>query len=42
MKPAVQWPLHPAPMDGEALSSWLRRIAFVYDRWAFALFGGLI
>ena len=27
MKPAGRWPLHLAPLDGEALSSWLRRIA---------------
>jgi hypothetical protein len=25
-----RWPLHPAPTDGEALSSWLRRIAGCY------------
>ena len=25
-----RWPLHPAPIDGEALSSWLRRIADCY------------
>ena len=31
MKPAARWPLHLAPPDGEALSSWLRRIALVYD-----------
>lgn len=31
MRPADRWPLHPAPADGEALSSWLRRIAFAYD-----------
>lgn len=30
MRPAVRWPLHPAPLDGEALSSWLRRIAGGY------------
>lgn len=30
MKPAVRWPVHPAPLDGEALSSWLRRIADSY------------
>lgn len=27
----VRWPLHPAPVDGEALTSWLRRIARQYD-----------
>lgn len=26
-----RWPVHPAPMPGEALSSWLRRIAARYD-----------
>lgn len=31
MKPAVRWPVHPAPLDGEALSSWLRRIADSYQ-----------
>lgn len=25
-----RWPLHPAPIDGEALSSWLHRIAACY------------
>jgi hypothetical protein len=25
------WPLHPKPIDGEALSSWLDRVAAVYD-----------
>jgi len=31
VNPAVRWPLHPAPLDGEALSSWLRRIAATYQ-----------
>lgn len=31
MKPAVRWPVHPAPLDGEALSSWLSRIADSYQ-----------
>lgn len=31
MRPGVRWPLHPAPVEGEALSSWLRRLAFVYN-----------
>ncbi|WP_090956790.1 TniQ family protein [Arthrobacter sp. ov118] len=26
-----RWPLHPAPLPGESLSSWLRRIADRYD-----------
>lgn len=26
-----RWPVHPAPVPGEALSSWLRRIAVRYD-----------
>ncbi|HPE81906.1 MAG TPA: TniQ family protein [Gammaproteobacteria bacterium] len=30
MKPAPRWPLHPAPKEGEALSSWLHRIAACY------------
>ncbi|HNG81978.1 MAG TPA: TniQ family protein, partial [Burkholderiaceae bacterium] len=30
MKPAPRWPLHPAPMEGEALSSWLNRVALCY------------
>jgi hypothetical protein len=30
MRPAARWPLHPAPVEGEALSSWLRRIAACY------------
>jgi hypothetical protein len=25
-----RWPVHPAPIDGEALSSWLRRISRIY------------
>lgn len=28
---AVRWPLHPRPRTGEALSSWLARIADAYD-----------
>ena len=31
MKPPDRWPLHPAPVEGEALSSWLRRIAASYE-----------
>ncbi len=31
MRPPARWPLHPAPLEGEALSSWLRRIAASYD-----------
>ncbi len=31
MKPPGRWPLHPAPIDGEALSSWLRRLAAEYQ-----------
>lgn len=31
MKPLWRWPLHPAPKEGEALSSWLRRIASYYQ-----------
>lgn len=31
MKPPDRWPLHPGPIDGEALSSWLRRIAASYQ-----------
>ncbi|WP_407222704.1 TniQ family protein [Escherichia coli] len=30
MKPAPHWPLHPAPREGEALSSWLNRVALCY------------
>lgn len=30
MKPASRWPLHPVPVEGEALSSWLHRIAGCY------------
>lgn len=30
MKLASRWPLHPAPVEGEALSSWLHRIAGCY------------
>ena len=30
MKPAPRWPLHPAPREGEALSSWLNRVAACY------------
>ena len=30
MKPASRWPLHPAPIEGEALSSWIHRIAACY------------
>jgi hypothetical protein len=29
--PAPRWPLHPAPKEGEALSSWLNRIAACYQ-----------
>lgn len=31
MTPAPRWPLHPAPKEGEALSSWLNRIAACYQ-----------
>ncbi|MGO1500350.1 MAG: TniQ family protein [Marinobacter sp.] len=31
MRPAVRWPLHPAPKEGEALSSWLQRVAACYQ-----------
>lgn len=31
MTAARRWPLHPAPIDGEALSSWLHRIADCYN-----------
>lgn len=30
MKPPQRWPLHPTPVEGEALSSWLHRIARCY------------
>lgn len=30
MSGPLRWPVHPAPNDGEALSSWLRRIAGCY------------
>ena len=30
MKPTPRWPLHPAPREGEALSSWLNRVAACY------------
>lgn len=30
MKPATRWPLHPAPRESEALSSWLNRVAACY------------
>jgi hypothetical protein len=31
VKPAPRWPLHPAPKEGEALSSWLNRVAACYQ-----------
>lgn len=31
MRPLSRWPLHPAPLIGEALSSWLYRIARCYQ-----------
>jgi len=31
VKPPTRWPLHPAPKEGEALSSWLQRIAACYQ-----------
>ena len=31
MSPAQRWPLHPAPKEGEALSSWLHRVADCYQ-----------
>jgi hypothetical protein len=30
VRPSPRWPLHPAPVEGEALSSWLSRIARRY------------
>ena len=31
MSQAQRWPLHPAPEEGEALSSWLHRVADCYE-----------
>lgn len=31
MKEVPRWPLHPAPREGEALSSWLHRVASCYE-----------
>jgi hypothetical protein len=31
VKSAPRWPLHPAPREGEALSSWLNRVAACYQ-----------
>jgi hypothetical protein len=31
VKLAPRWPLHPAPKEGEALSSWLSRVAACYQ-----------
>lgn len=31
MTSTVRWPLHPAPIPGEALSSWLRRVGASYQ-----------
>lgn len=31
MTPAPRWPLHPEPREGEALSSWLQRVAACYQ-----------
>jgi len=31
MSPARQWPLHPRPGPLESLSSWLARVARLYD-----------
>jgi len=31
VKPPDRWPLHPAPIDGESLSSWLRRLGGSYQ-----------
>jgi hypothetical protein len=31
VKPAPRWPLHPAPKEGESLSSWLSRVAACYQ-----------
>ena len=31
---ALRWPLHPAPNEGEALSSWLNRVASCYGMFA--------
>ncbi|WP_064077516.1 TniQ family protein [Prescottella equi] len=31
MRPVLRWPIHPPPRHGESLSSWLYRIAAVYQ-----------
>lgn len=31
MRPNRRWPIHPAPVEGEALSSWLHRLAACYQ-----------
>jgi hypothetical protein len=31
VRPAERWPLHPVPKEGEALSSWLNRVANCYQ-----------
>lgn len=31
MSNSHRWPLHPAPVEGEALSAWLRRVADCYE-----------
>jgi hypothetical protein len=31
VKPVPRWPLHPTPKEGEALSSWLNRVAVCYQ-----------
>lgn len=37
MRPPERWPLHPAPVEMESLSSWLRRIASSYDMHSYEL-----
>ncbi len=37
MRPPERWPLHPAPVEMESLSSWLRRIAASYGMYSYAL-----
>lgn len=32
-----RWPVHPRPMEGESLSSWLRRLAMIYGLTAMEL-----
>lgn len=37
MRPPERWPLHPAPVETESLSSWLRRIAASYGMYSYEL-----